>query len=137
MRTRLVRAAILDSYAVLAYLFGELGKDKVVSVLERAAESGETTLIGAPNWAEIRYQVERKVGLVQWTAISEKLLALPIEVLEVGRALAEVAGAIKATRKMSLADCFAVALAKARKADLYTGDPEFKSVEDEIRVVWI
>ncbi len=44
---------------------------------------------------------------------------------------------IKANRKMSLADCFAAALAKQRKLDLYTGDPEFRAVEKEVKVVWI
>jgi predicted nucleic acid-binding protein len=134
---RIVRAAVLDSYAVLAYLFGEPGHAKVVSVLERAAESGRNTFISAPNWAEIRYQVERKAGLAQWNAVSERLLALPLEVVSVGRELAESAGAIKATKRMSLADCFAAALAKEKKADLYTGDPEFKAVEGEVRVVWL
>jgi predicted nucleic acid-binding protein len=32
-------------------------------------------------------------------------------------------------KKMSLADCFAAALAKREKAEVYTGDPEFKTVE--------
>ena len=49
----------------------------------------------------------------------------------------ELAGALKAHHRMSLADCFAAALAKLRKADLYTGDREFRAVEEEIRVVWI
>ncbi len=48
-----------------------------------------------------------------------------------------MAGGIKTARRMSLADCFTAALAKLRHADLYTGDPEFKRVEREIRVVWI
>jgi predicted nucleic acid-binding protein len=38
---------------------------------------------------------------------------------------------------MSLADCFAAALAKERTAEIYTGDPEFRAVENEIRIVWI
>jgi predicted nucleic acid-binding protein len=38
---------------------------------------------------------------------------------------------------MSLADCFAAALARDRKASLYTGDPEFKAVEGEVKIVWI
>jgi hypothetical protein len=37
---------------------------------------------------------------------------------------------------MAYADCFAVALASLRKAELYTGDPEFKVVEKDIKVVW-
>jgi predicted nucleic acid-binding protein len=38
---------------------------------------------------------------------------------------------------MSLADCFATALAKQQKAEVYTGDPEFRAVEDEIKIVWL
>jgi predicted nucleic acid-binding protein len=38
---------------------------------------------------------------------------------------------------MSLADCFAAAVAKEKKAELYTGDPELKSVESEIKIIWL
>jgi predicted nucleic acid-binding protein len=38
---------------------------------------------------------------------------------------------------MSLADCFAATLAKERKADLVTGDQEFRQVESEIKVLWV
>ena len=38
---------------------------------------------------------------------------------------------------MSLADAFAAALAKARKADLYTGDPEFRALVGALRIVWL
>lgn len=132
-----MRASVLDSYAVLAYLFGEPGFEKVVSLLEKAADAGKNASIAAPNWAEVRYQVERKVSTSRWEEIRERLLGLPLEVLPADQRLAELAGAIKARAKMSLADCFAAALAKDRKADLYTGDPEFREVEEEVRVVWI
>ncbi len=132
-----MRASVLDSYAVLAYLFAESGHEKVVTLLERAADAGKNGLIAAPNWAEIRYQVERKAGTARWEEIREKLLGLPIEIVPADQELAEAAGAIKAHRKMSLADCFAAALAKQRKADLYTGDSEFRPVENEIRIGWL
>ena len=41
------------------------------------------------------------------------------------------------TGRMSYADCFAAALAKLRKAELVTGDKEFKQVEGEVKVLWI
>ncbi len=132
-----MRASVLDSYAVLAYLFAEPGHEKVVSLLEKAADAGKNALIASPNWAEIRYQVERKAGAAKWEEIREKLLGLPIEIVPADQKLAETAGEIKAHKKMSLADCFAAALARDRKADLYTGDPEFREVEEELRVVWI
>lgn len=136
-RRRKLRASVLDSYAVLAYLFGEQGHEKVVAALEKAADAGRNALISAPNWAEVRYQVERKVGTNRWVEIRDRLLGLPIEVAVADQSLAELAGEIKANKKMSLADCFAAALARERRADLYTGDPEFKAVQQEIRIVWI
>ena len=132
-----MRSSVLDSYAVLAYLFRERGYEAVVALLEKAAESGRNVFIAAPNWAEVRYQVQRKKSSAKWDEIRDKLLALPIEVVAATQELAEVAGSIKADRKMSLADCFAVALAKAHKAEVHTGNPEFKAVEHEVKVVWI
>lgn len=132
-----MRSSVLDSYAVLSYLYAEPGHEKVVDLLEKAVDAGKNALIAAPNWAEVRYIVERKAGPVRWSEIRNRLMGLPIEIAPVDRELAELAGQIKVKGKMSLADCFAAALAKDRKSDLYTGDPEFRSVEGEVRIVWI
>ncbi len=132
-----MRRSVLDSYAVLALLFHETGYQKVTDLFEKAAQADQDALIAAPNWAEVRYMVERKVGGTRWRETRHKLLGLPLEVISVDLSLAELAGEIKATRKMSLADCFAAALAKQRKADLYTGDPEFRAVETDIEIVWL
>lgn len=128
---------MLDSFAVLAFLFAEPGHEKVVAVLEKAAETDSDLLIAAPNWAEVRYIVERKVGLEEWREVRLRLLGLPLEIVPAGQELAELAGELKVAKKMSLADCFAAALAKREKAEIYTGDPEFKTVEREIKVVWL
>ncbi len=128
---------VLDSYAVLAFLFKEEGHDKVYSLFDKAIDTDKKLLIAAPNWAEIRYIVERKAGATKWREVRAKLLGLPIDILDADQNLAEVAGEIKATHKMSLADCFAAALAKQKKAEIYTGDPEFKSIEPEQKIVWL
>ncbi len=137
MRRTSLKSSVLDSYAILAFLFHEKGSEKIVELFEKAAESDKTLFISAPNWAEVRYIVERKVGVVQWRETRTKLLGLPIEVVPADQALAELAGEIKASGKMSLADCFAAALAKQKKAEIYTGDPEFRAVEKDIKVVWL
>ena len=128
---------MLDSHAVLAFLFQEKGHEKVVDLLERAVQANQVLLVAAPNWAEVRYMVERKVGFEQWEEARHKLLGLPIAVVPADQSLAELAGEIKAVKKMSLADCFAAALAKQRRAEVYTGDPEFKAVEKDVKIVWI
>ncbi len=132
-----MRVSVLDSYAILALLFGERGHARIVSRFEKAAQEGRPLFIAAPSWAEVRYIVERKVGLARWREARATLLGLPLEVVSADQGLAEMAGAIKAGHKMSLADCFAAALAKRLGADLHTGDPEFAAVEGEIRIVWL
>ncbi len=132
-----MRNSVLDSYAVLAFLFQEKGHEKVLDLLEKAAQAGQALLIAAPNWAEVRYIVERKVGAARWHEARHKLSGLPLEVVSADRTLAELAGELKAVKKMSLADCFAAALARQKRADLYTGDPEFRSVEKDVKLVWL
>jgi PIN domain nuclease of toxin-antitoxin system len=69
---------VLDSFAVLAFLFGEPGYEKVLTVLEKAADTDSNLMVAAPNWAEVRYIVERKVGLSEWLRVRARLLVLPI-----------------------------------------------------------
>jgi predicted nucleic acid-binding protein len=132
-----LKNSVLDSYAVLAFLFNESGAGKVAELFEKTVESDTFVFIAAPNWAEVRYMVERKVGRGQWDMVRTKLLALPIEIIPADQLLAELAGEIKVSKSISLADCFAAALAHQKKADLYTGDPEFRPIEKEIKVIWL
>lgn len=132
-----MRNSVLDSFAVLAFLFREKGHEKVIDLFEKAAQADRVLNISSPNWAEVRYMVERKAGAERWRETRHRLLGLPLEVVTADPPLAELAGEIKAHHKMSLADCFAAALAIQMKADLYTGDPEFRAVEKEIRIIWL
>lgn len=132
-----MKNSVLDSYAVLAFLFQEKGHEKVLDLFEKAAQADQPVLIAAANWAEVRYIVERKVGAAGWQEARHKLLALPLEVVPADQVLAELSGELKATKKMPLAACFAAALASQRKADLYTGDPEFRHIAKDIRIAWL
>jgi predicted nucleic acid-binding protein len=132
-----VAGPVLDSFAVLVFLFKEKGHQKLIDLFEAAADSDEAALITAPNWAEVRYIVERKVGSARWNEVRATLLALPLEIVPADQALAEAAGAMKATKRMSLADCFAAALAQQNGVAVYTGDPEFKAVQRDVTVVWL
>lgn len=76
-------------------------------------------------------------GAASWEKNRPKILSLPIEIVPADQELAELAGKIKASRKMSLADCFTAALAKQRNDEIYTGDPEFKALEPEWKIVWL
>ena len=78
------------------------------------------------NWGEVYYQIARRFGDEKAQEIEQLIETLPITLIEADRELTRESADIKATKRMAHADCFAVALARLRKADLYTGDREFK-----------
>ncbi len=51
--------------------------------------------------------------------------------------LTQEAARFKSQNKMSYADAFSAALAKVKKADLVTGDNEFKPLDGEIKISWV
>jgi ribonuclease VapC len=89
------------------------------------------------NYAEVKYMLLKKAGSAAWEQAEEVLQSLPIEFHPADRALADLAAEFKARHPLSLADAFAAALAKQKKAELVTGDPDFKVAEKEIKIVWI
>jgi len=130
-------ARVLDSHALLAFLRGEAGEALVADLLEKAGVHDTPLLMTEVNYAEVKYTVIRKDGPDRWATIARELPALPIEFRAADRALADTAADYKSRFKISLADAFAVALAKERKAELVTGDPEFKPLEKEIKIMWL
>jgi ribonuclease VapC len=65
------------------------------------------------------------------------LPSLPITVL--GNSLQEViqAAVIKSEYPISYADAFVVATAQREGATIITGDPDFKQVEDLVKIEWL
>jgi ribonuclease VapC len=130
-------APVLDSLALLALFRDEPGAEAVALILERAGQRDQPVHMTEVNYAEVQYIVRMKDGEAAWEAIARELRAAPIEFHPADRRLADLAAGFKAAYKLSLADAFAAALAKDRKTELVTGDPEFKALEKEIKIHWL
>ncbi len=128
---------VLDSWALLCYLEREAGYEKIIDLFERAVESSRPLLMCIVNWGEVYYQVARRFGEQKAQEIEKLIQTLPITLVEANKELTREAARVKATKRMAYADCFAVALAGLKRAELYTGDREFKAVEKDIKVVWL
>ena len=128
---------VLDSHALLKLLRDEPGADTVSQLLEKASQRDQPVHMTEVNYAEVQYIVRRKDGDTVWATIAGALSAAPIEFHTATRLLADIAAGFKARFRLSLADAFAAALAKEMKAELVTGDPEFKALEREIRIHWL
>ena len=130
-------AQVLDSHSLLALLRDEPGAEAVATILEKAGQRDQPVHMTEVNYAEVQYTIRRKDGAAAWQSIAGELVAAPIQFHPVDRRLADLAADFKARFKISLADAFAAALAKEKKAELITGDPEFKPLEKEIKITWL
>lgn len=128
---------VLDSSAVLRFLFDEPGAERVERILADAVAEGKRVLISAVNWAEVLHVVNRMRGVIGLTAARQMEQTTPMEVVPLDRKLAERAAELKSRYKLGLADACAVALAKECKAVLVTGDRDFERAKREVKIVWL
>ena len=132
-----MKPVVLDASALLAMFFGEPGMEKMRDLFHKATEADRPVFISAVNWAEVLYRMERKQGKTGWETARQFESTTPLETVPVGRELAEAAALLKNEHGLGLADAFAAALAKEKKAELVTADIEFKAVEKEIKIAWL
>jgi ribonuclease VapC len=130
-------AVVLDSHALLAFFRGETAALQVKDLLHKAAAADRPLHMSEVNYAELKYMLIKKDGANAWAQAADILTSLPIEFYPADRPHADAAADFKARFKISLADAFAAALAKEKKAELLTGDPEFKQLEKEIKINWL
>ncbi len=128
---------VLDSYALIVFFENQPGADKVGDLIKQARDSQKSLLLSLVNWGEVYYILCRAAGKQSAELALQSIDTLPIEIVPADREMTSLAAELKSTRKMSYTDCFAAALAKIKKADLVTGDKEFKTVEDQIKIVWL
>ena len=123
---------VLDSYSLLAYIEGEAGAETMIEIFRVARDSGRSLFLSVVNWGEVYYITMREAGHERADEVAHLISTLPIQIVPADLDLTRQAAEFKSKHKMSYADCFAAALAKSRKAELVTGDKEFKRVESEV-----
>lgn len=130
---------ILDSWALLAFFEDEPAAGSVETLLSQAIEGRHQLYLCVINWGEIYYATMRAVSQREAELRMEEVSSLPIRIVGVREdlKLAKQAAVFKASYCLAYADAFAAALAKEMKAELVTGDPEFKALEKEIKIQWL
>jgi ribonuclease VapC len=130
---------VLDSWALVAFFEDEPAASQVEEVLDQASTNQHRLFLSAINWAEIYYSTMREVSQEAADRHAEIIAQLPIEIVGLtdDLQLARQAAIYKARHRLSLADAFAAALAKEKRAELLTGDPEFRVLEGEIKLHWL
>lgn len=128
---------VLDSFALMAHFEGEKGGDKVLELLEQA-EAGEITLAKSLiNVGEMAYLMSRERGRNKAESMLEDLRNLPILFFDATEQRILAAAWIKSEYPLSYADSFAVSLARELNATLVSDDPEFRTHEKLIPILWL
>ena len=128
---------VLDSYALLAYAEGESGSRTVVEILGKALDNKAEIMVSIVNWGEMCYIALREGGEERADYYRTTLLKYPIAIVDADSEVTLQAARYKAFNRISYADAFAASLARIKKAELVTGDREFKVLEREIKILWI
>ncbi|MFH0988665.1 MAG: type II toxin-antitoxin system VapC family toxin [bacterium] len=128
---------VLDSYALLAYAEGETGAETVTDLFLKALNDQADLAVCVVNWGEMYYIALREGGEARGELYRSTLSKYPLELIDADEELSLLAARYKASHRMSYAGAFAAALAKQRKAELVTGDREFKALEKDIKILWI
>ena len=131
------KAYVLDSWAVVAYLEDEPSAEQVEELIATAHEEQIPIYMSVVNVGEVWYTLAREVSEEEANAGVKMLSDLRILFENVDWELTQEAARFKSQNKMSYADAFAAALAKVKKADLVTGDNEFKPLDGQIKISWV
>jgi len=132
------KTKVLDSWPIVAFFEDQQpAAEKVEALLAEAHESGSLLLITTVNLGEVWYSIARAHSAKDADKKVSEIGGLGIEVVSAGWDLSYEAAMLKAKGNISYADCFALALAKMKKADLVTGDKEFEQFESEVKILWM
>lgn len=132
-----MKSIVLDSYALIAFLEREAGHEEVSKLFEECVAKNAEAFVCVVNWGEVVYHALRQGGEKIAQLAEDAMRALPLQILDANKDITLQAAQLKASNKMSYADCFATALAMKKKCELVTGDKEFKQVEGKVKIRWI
>ncbi len=128
---------VFDSFSIFSYLEGEQGAKKVSDIIKQSLIDQAEIFMSVVNWGEVYYIVLREQGKKVADLYLKTISRYPIMIVDVDKSMTLEAANFKAFYKISYADAFAASLAKIQKAKLVTGDKEFKSIEKDIKVLWL
>lgn len=117
---------VLDTSAMITYLYDEDGADAVEGVMD----SGDDVLAPFIAIMEVRYKLLRDFGSDRSSRFLDVLYGWPMRVVESSADWGQVAADVKVPGKVSLGDAWVAALALLEDATLVHKDPEFENVPD-------
>jgi len=132
---------VLNACSVIAFLTKEDGADITDNLIAEALDNKAELFMHKINFIEVIYDAWKTQGGSQAKTIFNNIKLLPITIVDsISDDLALEASRLKAGNRISLADAFALAVARLESATLVTSDHhEFDALEasGEATFLWI
>lgn len=129
---------VLDASAVLRYLDGEAGAERVKEIVKEHLAGTGRVAVSAMHWGEVAGIVLKRHGRAKMGDVLSRLAAFGFEVVPASAERAVRSALIKVERKIPYADAFGVELA-ADSAEhvLVTADFDVKAAEGDVRIEFL
>jgi ribonuclease VapC len=129
-------AKVLDSYALLAFLEDEPGADLVRGLLAKAEDRGAKLLLSVVSLGEVWASIARSSSPQDADHYIEEIQGMSVDIVDADWSMTRQAASLRASLGLPYAACFAIALAKARRAELISGNREIAEADTGITVTW-
>lgn len=125
---------VLDTSALITLRDDEEGADQVATILQKG-QRGTVVMASFMSFMEVFYCVWRASGKAAALKAHLELKMLPLQKIEMDEELLLLAGELKATAPLSVADSWIAATALQKKAKLVHKDPEFEPLSPRISLI--
>lgn len=129
---------VLDASAILRYLDGEAGADRVTQIIKFHIASTHRVAVSAIHWGEVAGILFKRHGPEKSAAAISKLNGLRFDLIDATPERAIRSAIIKVNYKIPYADAFGVELA-GNSSDhiLITADYDVKPAESDVQIEFL
>lgn len=126
---------VLDTSAILAFLGGEPGADRVERLLRGARAGRHKVFVCSITLMELFYTAVRTKGEDAAVRLVALVKAWPLEWVDPDEKMLLQAGRLKASHRLSVADALVAAVARVREATLVHKDPELETLRGQLELL--
>ncbi len=126
---------VLDTSAILAFLGGEPGADRVERLLRGARAGRHEVLVCSITLMELFYTAMRVKGEDAAVRLMALVKAWPLEWVYPDEKMLLQAGRLKASHRLSVAGALIAAVARIRGATLVHKDPELEAMRTQVNLL--
>jgi predicted nucleic acid-binding protein len=129
-----MKAYVLDTKSILAFLGNDPGADFVEELLWKAVQEQRRLGLAVTSWGEVLTAIWTSQGQRFAEEVQTRLQQLPIDLVPIDASLSRAAVALSVKLRIPYLDCVAIAIAQQRKAILVTTDRHLADSQPGLRV---